>query len=58
MSFANCVACVVKSRIALIYWLNLKDRNTIINLDAEERRLLNRIIKQYVNRISGVQWLA
>jgi hypothetical protein len=58
MSFADCVAFVVKSRMALIYWLNLKDRNIIINLKAEERRLLNRIIKQYVNSISGVQRLA
>jgi len=38
--------------------LNLKVTNHIIDLDTEEKLLLNRIIQLYVKRISGVQWLA
>jgi hypothetical protein len=53
MSFADCVACVGKSIMAQYFWLNLKDRNNIIDVDAEEEMLLRRIIKQYVNIISA-----
>jgi len=45
MSFADCVACVIKSRMVKYFWLNLKDRKDIIDLDAEEKMLLNNIIK-------------
>ena len=45
MSFAECVACVGKSRMAQYFWLNLKDINHIICLDTEEKILLNSIIR-------------
>jgi hypothetical protein len=43
MSFASCGACVGKSKIAQYCWLNLKDRKHPIDLDAEEKMLLNSI---------------
>jgi uncharacterized protein (DUF2344 family) len=43
MSFADCVACGVKSRIKQYFYLNLKDRNRIIEL--EDKMPLYRIIK-------------
>ena len=52
MSFAGRVPCVVRSRMAQHFWLNLKDRKYIMDLHAEKKILLNRIIQQYVNSIS------
>jgi hypothetical protein len=44
MNFAGCAACVVRSRMAQSVWLIMKDRNHIIEMDAEDKVLLNRII--------------
>jgi len=35
---------VGKSRMAQYFWLNLKDINHIIDLDAKEKMLLNSIV--------------
>jgi hypothetical protein len=55
MSFVVCVAFWIKSRKKQHLFVNLKDRKNIIDLDAEEKMMLNSIKQKYVNRISGVQ---
>jgi hypothetical protein len=46
------VAFGIKSRMAQHLCVNLKDTKYIIDLDAEKKILLNRIIKYYVDRIA------
>ena len=43
--------CGVKSKMER-FLLNLNVTDHIIDLDTEEKMLLNRVVQQYVNRIS------
>jgi len=53
MSFVDCVAFGIKSRKTKYLFVNLKDTKYIMDLDSEDKMLLNRIIQQYLNRISA-----